>query len=151
MEGLNDYKKAGKIASRARNWGFSLIKENANFYEIVNSVEKKILKMGGQIAFPINLSLNEFAAHDTAERDDERVLKAGDVVKLDVGVHIDGYIADTAVTREVSTKEHKKLIESSKKALESAIKILKPGVTLGEIGEVIESTITSFFLPVKYK
>ncbi|MBU1974204.1 MAG: M24 family metallopeptidase, partial [Nanoarchaeota archaeon] len=90
---IDKHLQAGKIAAEALQYGKSLIKENAKVIAILDQVEAKILELKGEIAFPAQISLNEFAAHSCSDLNDETVLK-DQVVKLDVGVHIDGYIAD---------------------------------------------------------
>ena len=92
------YKRAGKIAAEARDHGVGLVKAGASFLEVANHIESRMLEKGAGIAFPVNISINEIAAHYSPRHDDILVYKKGDVVKLDVGAHIDGYIADTAVT-----------------------------------------------------
>ncbi len=150
MNELELWKKAGKIAGEAREYGKDLLKENANVLEIANKIEDFIEKKGGKPGFPVQISINSLAAHYTPIPDDKIILKSGDIVKLDLGVHIDGYIGDTALTFEVKTKNNQEIIEASKKALEEAIKILKPGIKVWEIGEVVNSEITSFgFKPIK--
>lgn len=148
-EVVKKYVKAGSIAKRAREFGLSMIKEGASYLDIVSKIEEKIFSLGGKLAFPINFSVNETAAHDTPVTGDMRVLKPGDLVKIDVGVHVDGYIADTAATREVSTKKWRDLIRATEDAVFAALEIVKPGVELRELGEVIEIEIKKFgFHPI---
>ncbi len=144
-----NYKLAGKIASESRNFGLDLIKPGVTFLEVANKVESKIKEKGGKIAFPVNISINEIAAHYCPLSGDEQVFKKGDVVKLDVGAHIDGYIADTAATVEVETNNYKDMIESSEKALEKAIENVKDGVDTSQIGKIVQDTITGYgFKPI---
>ena len=146
---LEKYEKAGRIAREARNFGKKMIRPGRSFLEVAEGVEKKIIEKGGGLAFPVNISVDEIAAHYTPRYDDRLVFKTGDVVKLDVGVHIDGYIADTAETIEVDSDINTELIETSEEALTRALETVKPGVKLREIGEVIETTIkTHGFKPV---
>lgn len=148
-EAIQKYIEAGKIAKKALDEGIKMIEEDAFILDIVEKAEEIIKNAGAGIAFPANLSINETAAHDTASRNDERKLKQGDIVKLDVGAHIDGYIADTAKTKEVSTDKYILLIKASEEALSDAIKIIKPGVTIGEIGKIIEARIKKYgFQPI---
>ena len=143
------YKRAGKIAAGARNLGASLIKPGVRLLDVVSAVEKKILDEGAGIAFPTNIALNDIAAHFSPRHDDTSVFKKGDVVKLDVGAHVDGYIADTAVTIELGTHNYEDMIRASSDALEAAIARIKADVDLGEIGSIVESTITSYgFKPI---
>lgn len=147
-ETLEKYREAGKIAAKARKFGKGLIEEGASRLELVERTEKKIKELGGKIAFPTNLSVNEVGAHDTAGVNEERTLESG-LVKLDVGVHIDGYIGDTATTVSLGG-EKKDMIRASEEALENALEMMKPGNSVREVSEEIESTIRNqSFNPVK--
>ncbi len=147
-ESLKCYRKAGEIAEEVLNEGLKKIKPGVKVLEVAEFVEKSIIEKGGKPAFPCNISINEVAAHYSPSAWDERVFKEGDVVKLDIGVHIDGYIADTAKTKELGSC-YKKLIKASEEALKNAIEIIKPGVKTNEVGEVIETTIKEYgFLPI---
>jgi methionyl aminopeptidase len=148
-EVLEKYKKAGKIAAEAKEFGLKLIKPGALAIEIVEDVEKKIFQLGGKIAFPVNFSINDIAAHWTPVLNDITKVKEGEYVKLDIGVQIDGYIADTASTVKVGMKKDD-LIICSEKMLEEALKLFKPGTTIGEIGEAIENAAKEFkFNPIR--
>ena len=105
IENLELWKKAGKITSEAREYGKTLLKEGANLLEIANKIESLIEKKGGKIAFPVQLSKNNIAAHYTPLPNDETILEEGDVIKLDLGVHIEGCIGDSALTIEIKTKK----------------------------------------------
>lgn len=150
MEDLDLWKKAGKIAGLARDFGKNLVVEGANYFDVSNKIEEFINKKSAKIGFPVQLSTNSMAAHYTAFPDDQSVFIRGDLVKLDLGAQIDGYIGDTALTLEIGTKNHNDLIKASDHALQSAIKLAKPGVKICEIGEAVEAVITSFgFKPIK--
>jgi methionyl aminopeptidase len=150
-EVLQSYKKAGLIAAKARDYCCSLVKEGESLLEVTKKTEEKILSMGGDFAFPPQISLNNIAAHFYPAHDDNTVFKEGDVAKVDVGVHIGGFVGDTARTVVLSNNQKLKLLqEASKKALESAIRTVKPGVTLSEIGKNIQEEITKRgFAPIK--
>ena len=132
-EVLAYYCDAGRIASAILEKGASMITEGTRVVDVVEEIERMVEEKGAGLAFPLNLSFNEDAAHDTASDDDHRFFSEGDVVKLDLGVHLEGYIADTAVT--VDLGDHGLLLEASKAALEKAIAIVRPGVTSGLLGE----------------
>ena len=138
------YKLAGKITADARDYGAGLIRPGVSYLEVVNSIESKILDDGAGLAFPVNISVNEIAAHYSPSHSDKLVFKKGDVVKLDIGAHIDGYIGDTAVTVEVETSDYEDLIIASSDALDAAIDLMRAGVDLIEIGKAVEETIVSF-------
>jgi len=143
------YILAGKIASEARNMGSKIIKPGVSLLDVANKVEAEILKSGAGIAFPVNLSINEIAAHYSPNHADKLIFKKGDVVKLDVGAHVDGYIADTAVTVEVETDKHSDLIKASEEGLKVAIDMIKPGVSLSSIGSSVSKKIAEYgFKPV---
>ncbi len=149
MENLEDWRKAGKIAAEVREYGASLIKKNASYVEIIEKVEKKILELGAKPAFPPQMAMNEVAAHFTVGPNEDIKL-TDQLVSLDVGVHVNGAIGDTAITVDLSGK-YGKLIEASEKALENAIKVLQQGdLKLGNVGKAIQETITSYgYSPVK--
>ncbi|MFP4423663.1 MAG: type II methionyl aminopeptidase [Candidatus Woesearchaeota archaeon] len=143
----SDWIKAGDIAARALCHGRELIKPGKRAEEVLDSVEEFIIKAGGKIAFPAQLSCDHIAAHWCADKDDPLVFK-NQVVCLDVGVEVNGCIGDNALTVDLSGR-YEKLVEASRKALENAVSVVKPGVKLGEIGKTIKDTITSYgYLPI---
>ncbi|MFZ0005796.1 MAG: type II methionyl aminopeptidase [Methanoregula sp.] len=137
---LDKYISAGKLASAILRESAQEIRAGRSFLELVDSVENRVRENGADLAFPLNVSLNEDAAHDTASPGDERLFAKGNVIKLDLGVQIDGYIADTATT--VDLGNNALLLDASHEALEAAIRLVRPGVTAGEIGAVVEREIT---------
>jgi methionyl aminopeptidase len=142
------YKKAGKIAKEALAYGQGLIKRDAKVLDVCDEVEKKIAELGGKIAFPTQISMNEIAAHYCPEEGDETRF-SDQLVSLDVGVEVDGCIGDNACSVDLSGK-NSELIKASSEALKAAIEKVKVGVKLAEIGKAIEDTITSYgFMPVK--
>jgi methionyl aminopeptidase len=145
---MDDWEKAGKIAAECLGLGKKLIKVDNSLLNVVEAIEKKIYDSGAKTAFPVNISINEIAAHDTPRVDDERVFKEGDLVKLDVGVCFNGAIGDAAVSIDLGN--NKKLIQASEEALNEAIKVIKAGIKLNEVGKAIETKIKSFgFNPIK--
>jgi methionyl aminopeptidase len=136
-EVLEKYKKAGMIAAEARDLAIKKIKPGVKLLEVAEEVEALIFKKGGQPAFPLNISINDIAAHYTPMYNDGKVFQEEDLVKIDVGVHVDGYIGDTAATW--SSKPNK-LVKAVEKVLQDAIKILRPGVNIGDIGTAIQES-----------
>jgi len=147
---LDYYRQAGCIGGEARDFGASLLEPGANALEVVTKIEDFIRRKGGEIAFPATLSLNEAAAHYTPKHDDTLAFRKGDLVKVDVGAHVEGYIADTALTVEVGgTSNYTMLREAVDDALDIAIGLLRPKAPLNLIGAAIEQTIESFgFKPI---
>lgn len=135
------YVEAGAIASRILRQGAQEIRIGESYLDLVESIESRVLEEGAFLAFPLNLSINEDAAHDTASPADTRVFEKGNVAKLDLGVHIDGYIADTATTVDLGSNSL--LLAASEQALEAAIKTVRPGSTAGELGAAVQHEIES--------
>ncbi len=147
-EALEKYKEAGRIAAKVREESKKFVKPGAKLIDIAEQIESLIKEEGGEIAFPVNISLNEIGAHYTPTKNDETKITKDDVVKIDIGVHVDGYIGDTAYTL-VFDKKYEKLKESVEKALEEAIKLCKPNTSIRLIAATIEKTIRSYgFKPV---
>lgn len=142
MEHLEKNRQAGEILRQVREESKQLIKEGTLLLDIAQYIEDKIIEYGAQIAFPVNISLNEVAAHYSPPATDETMLDKGDYIKVDIGCHIDGYIADSAYTIKVGEADDN-LIKASQEALNAALAIIKPGVTTGEIGKIIETTINA--------
>ncbi len=136
---LDKYRSAGRILAEVREEAVERIKEGVALLEVAEFVENSIREKGAQPAFPCNISRNEEAAHATPSIDDKTVFSK-DIVKLDIGTHIDGYIGDSAVTVDLSGN-NEGLVKASEAALNEAIKIIRDGVSTVEIGEVIENTI----------
>lgn len=148
MKDIEKWRKAGKIAAEALEYGQGLIKKDSSYTEVSEKIEKKIKELGGIPAFPVQMALNETAAHFTTEVNQD-IKFSNELVSLDVGVHVDGCIGDNAATVDLSGK-YSDLVRASKEAVDNAIKIIQVGTTLGEIGKVIQETINSYgFAPVK--
>lgn len=150
-EGLEKTRRAGKIAAQCREWARDAIKPGVRLRDILETIEDTIRMEGAAPAFPAQTSRNECAAHYCSSPDDETVYGEGDVVKVDLGVHIDGWIADTACTVDLSANsENEGLIKASSDALAAAIGLVEPGRAVSEIGAAVERTITKAgFEPVR--
>ncbi|MDO8427648.1 MAG: type II methionyl aminopeptidase [Candidatus Diapherotrites archaeon] len=140
---------AGKIARKAQKKALELLKPGTKLLEIAQKIEDFIIKEKGFPAWPVNLSINQDAAHDTPAWQDERILGKEDLVKVDIGVSVEGYLADSAFSFNASGQWNK-LIQTSEKALQTALETVKIGMLVGEIGKVIEAEIKSAgFNPVE--
>ena len=154
---IDSYIKSGKIVSDIRDEASKMIKEGMLIIDLVEFVESEILKKGAEIAFPCNVSVNEVAAHYTSPANDKSIVKAGDLVKLDLGAMVDGYIADSAVTimaggnidenysqDEINLNEE--IIEASAAGLEAAIATVRAGVEVSKIGAAVHEAISQYNL-----
>ena len=133
---LEKYRKAGRIAAEVRREIEKKLRPGVRILDLAEEIERMILEKGGKPAFPVNISINEITAHYTPCIGDTREIKEGDLVKIDIGVHVDGYIGDMAFTY---CSEKNPLVEANEKILRDVEKIIRPGVTVAEIGKEIES------------
>ncbi len=140
--------KAGKIASEAKKYARTITKKGTPLLEIADKIEAKIVELGGKPAFPVNLSIDDIAAHYTPSHEDKTL--AHGLLKIDLGVHIDGWVADTAFSMDLENNdENRKLIEASENALASAAKVIKLNSKNNEIGKAIQKAIdTAKFSPI---
>lgn len=136
-EEFETYKESGKLAAKARDEAAEMAEPGEKLLNLAEKVEEIIKEGGGKSAFPCNLSIDEKAAHYSPPADDETELEEGDLLKIDVGAHIDGYIADTARTVCVG-KESNEMVMAVEEVLEKAIEFVESGVKVGEIGAKIE-------------
>ncbi len=149
---LGSLRKAGKIAQEVKKFIKPKIKIGAKGLDIVNTIERKIEELGGGHAFPANFCINQIAAHYTSPiRDDGLTIKEGDLVKIDLGVHIDGYIVDTAFSVNFNEDPSlQNIIQATEVAVDAGKMMAKPEVNTKEIGKKIESIIKGFkFIPIK--
>jgi methionyl aminopeptidase len=136
---LDRWRRAAHISAEAREIGAAAAVPGAKRRDVAEEVEAFIRSQGAEPAFPANLSRNDEAAHFTPPPDDEATLVAGDVLKVDVGAHLDGAIADTAVTVEVGgTSRHENLLRAAREAVEGAIAEVRAGVAVDALSRAIE-------------
>lgn len=147
-EELEFLKQSGRLAAKALRKGTEMIKPGASVVQILDEVEKFIYDNKAIPAFPAQISINNIAAHFCPEDSDKIEIKEDDVVKLDLGVSVKGYISDNA--RTTCVNGHDDLVKASRDALNSALKLVRPGIQVSEIGKVIHETIDSYgFSPVR--
>ncbi len=145
------YVLAGKIGREALEYAQALIEPGVLFYDVAEKAEQFIRDRDALPSFPVNLSINNEAAHYTPYEGDRKKFKTGDLVKVDLGAMVDGYMSDNAATMEVgNTGNYSDLIDATREALNSAIKTLRPLISIHRIGEEIGNVITSYgFNPIK--
>lgn len=137
---LKNYEKARGISDQVIEYAKSIDFTNRKILDIAQEIENVIKVKGGKPSWPVNISINEIAAHYTPDINDPITLKEDDLVKLDIGVQVNGYICDRAFTVCVGKKTHP-LIQTAEKTLQEALKLIKPGTKVCEISEVVESTV----------
>jgi methionyl aminopeptidase len=141
-ESLEKFRLSGKILRETREEIKDFVREDMPIIEICEKAETLIREKGGKPAFPCNVSINEVAAHYTSPPDDDKRIPRKSVVKVDIGVHVDGYLTDTAVT-VCFDQEYKSLVDTAEQALKTAINNIRPEISTSKLGAIIEKTIKS--------
>jgi methionyl aminopeptidase len=145
-EKYEKHREAGEILAEVRDEAAEMVEVGVSHLEVAEWAEDRIRELGGQPAFPVNISIDEEAAHATPSADDDSTF-GEEMVNLDIGVSIDGWLADTAVTVDLSGNSE--LAEASEEALAAALDVVEAGVSTGEIGAAVEDVIEGYgFNPV---
>ena len=145
-EQYRKHREAGEILKTVREEAVERIEPGVSHLEVAEHVEGRIRELGGEPAFPMNISIDEEAAHATPSADDEETF-GEELINIDIGVHVDGWIADAAITVDYSG--HDELVEASAAAVEAAVETVGPGVDTGLLGDVIGRTIEGYgFNPI---
>jgi methionyl aminopeptidase len=142
--------RAGRVSKEARERAVELVREGVLLLDVAEEVEDLMRKRGLRPAFPTCISLDDVAAHYSPTHDDSTRFRKGNVVKLDLGAHLDGWVADTAVTVEVGTRNWTELIRASELALQTAIEAVRPEVPTRQLGAGIQRAIEAHgYRPVR--
>jgi methionyl aminopeptidase len=141
-EAVEKLRLSGKILRNAREEVGKFVREDMPIIDVCEKAERLIREEGGKPAFPCNVSINEIAAHYTSPPGDSRRIPRKSLVKVDIGVHVDGYVTDTAVT-VCFDPEYRILAETAEEALKHAIENVRPNISTSSLGAVIEKTIKS--------
>lgn len=139
---LECLREAGRIAGEVRRVGATRVVRGARLRDVCEAVEGEISRRGGGIAFPVQTSRNEIAAHYCPAPNEDTAYEDGDVAKLDIGVHVDGWVVDTAVTVNVGDRpENRPFIDAAEAALRAAIDTARAGIRVRDISAAIERTL----------
>jgi methionyl aminopeptidase len=138
-EQYENHREAGEILAAVRDEAAERVEPGVSHLEVAEWAEDEIRDQGAAPAFPVNISIDEEAAHATPAADEESTFSEGELVNLDIGVHVDGWLADTAIT--VDLGDNDELVAASADALDAAIETIEPGVEAGTIGAAIEEAI----------
>jgi methionyl aminopeptidase len=139
-EALEKFRLSGKILRESREEMRHFVREDMPIIQVCEKAESLIREKGGKPAFPCNVSINEVAAHYTSPPNDERRIPEKAVVKVDMGVHVDGYVTDTACT-VCFAPEYKSMQSAAEHALAAAIESIHADMATSKIGVIIERTI----------
>ena len=148
-EALSKYLEAGRIAVKLKEEAKKIADIDVPLVNVCERLELLAMELGGIPAFPVNIGVNEITAHFTSPANDVRKIPENSIVKIDIGVHIEGYIADTAITLSFN-QDYQDLIISAQDALQNGINAMKPGVKVSHVGAIIEKAITRFgYRPIR--
>ena len=137
---IDSYIKAGEIMKKIKVYAKDLIKPGIFLLEIAQKIENEIRANGAEPAFPVNLSINELAAHYHPTLEDKSIAEG--LLKVDIGIHINGFIADSAFSMDLTPdKKFTELIKASEAALDAALATLEKDPSLNDIGGAIQRTI----------
>jgi methionyl aminopeptidase len=140
-EKYEKHREAGEILAEVRDEAAEMVEVGVSHLEVAEWAEDRIRDLGGQPAFPVNISIDEEAAHATPSVDDEETF-GEEMVNLDIGVAVDGWLADTAVTVDLSGNPDLK--DASADALDAALDVVEAGVQTGDIGAAVEEVIEGY-------
>src|SRR4030067_371310 len=140
IEALEKFRLSGKILRETREEMKMFVRENMPVIQVCEKAESLIAAKGGKPAFPCNVSINEVAAHYTSPPGDERRIPERAVVKVDLGVHVDGYVTDTAFTA-CFNPEHRQMADAAEYALKTAVENIHADMNVSKIGSLIENAI----------
>ncbi len=147
---LEKMRRVGRVSANAREKGLSMVQEGVKLFDVAEEVEGYIRSQGMKLAFPCNISVNEIAAHYTPSSTDKTKFEIGDVVKVDCGAQLDGFVGDTAGTVEVGTRRFTDLIDAARDARDTVMEFIGEGVPINEIGTVVEGTIQNHgYTPIR--
>ncbi|RLI42588.1 type II methionyl aminopeptidase [Candidatus Bathyarchaeota archaeon] len=141
-EAVEKFKLSGRILRETREEMKCFVREGMPIIEVCEKAENLIREKGGKPAFPCNVSINEIAAHYTSPPNDDKIIPEKSIVKVDLGVHVDGYVTDSAVTVNFNP-EYEAMVETARQALKTATEVIHPGMFISKLGSIIEKTIKS--------
>ncbi|MXR50497.1 type II methionyl aminopeptidase [Halovenus sp. WSH3] len=140
-EQYQKHREAGEILATVREETVERIEVGASHLEVAEFAENRIRELGGEPAFPLNISVDEEAAHATPRIGDDSTF-GEEMINIDIGVHVDGWLADSAITVDLSGNDE--LVEASAEALNAAIEMIEPGIDTATLGDVIGRTIDGY-------
>ncbi len=139
-EALQKFRQSGKILRETREEMRNYVREGMPIIEVCEKAEALIRQKGGKPAFPCNVSIDEVTAHYTSPPNDSSKVPTNSVVKVDIGVHVDGYVTDTAFTA-CFNPDYAAMVETAQIALKVAIENVQADVSPSKIGGAIENAI----------
>jgi len=143
-------RRAGRVVRETLELVRGLVKPGVTTLDLENAAEARIAELGAKPAFKgyhgfpcvLCTSVNSEVVHGIPSAN--RVLKEGDIVSVDCGAIIDGYFGDAAITVPVGTKidpRTARLVKVTEASLHAAIAVVRPGATLGDVGQAVQKVV----------
>jgi methionyl aminopeptidase len=147
---IEKMRRAGQVVREVLELVRSKVRPGATTLDLENAAAERLKELGvkaafkGYHGFPCVLcaSVNSEIVHGIPSP--KRVLKDGDIVSLDFGAVVDGYYGDAAITVAVGEKIHPetaRLLRVTEASLHAAIKVVRPGATLGDVGAAVQEMV----------
>jgi methionyl aminopeptidase len=147
---IEKLRRSGQVVREVLDHVRQAVKPGATTLDLETAAAAKIRELGGTPAFKgyrgypcvLCTSVNNEVVHGIPSA--ERKLREGDIVSIDTGVVMDGYYGDSAITVAVGRKvaaKTQRLLDVTAASLESAIREVKPGATLGDVGAAVQEAV----------
>ncbi|KAK7746302.1 Methionine aminopeptidase 2 [Cytospora paraplurivora] len=152
---LRDYRHAAETHRQVRQSAQRWMQPGMSLTDIANGIEDSVRALVGHqgleegdaivagMGFPTGLNLNDVAAHYSPNAGNKMVFGQDDVIKIDIGVHVNGRIVDSAFTHAFEPK-YDNLLAAVKAATNTGIAEAGVDARLGEIGGAIQETMESY-------
>lgn len=152
---LKDYRQSAEIHRTVRQYAQRMIKPGMSLTEIAENIENSTRAltehpgleegdaMKGGVGFPTGLNINHIAAHYSPNAGNKVVFTEKDVMKVDIGVHLNGHIVDSAFTIAFDHK-YDNLLTAVKEATNTGVREAGIDVRVGDIGAAIQETMESY-------
>lgn len=137
------YRASGKITAEVKALVPSMVRPGVSFLDVCDVVRREVEARGGKLAFPTGIGVNQVTAHYAPQDGDESVFREENLVKVDFGVHVEGYVTDTSVTVTLNP-DYNLLLEATLRALDAAVEVARRETRTGEIGRVIHREAARF-------
>ncbi|WP_446741853.1 type I methionyl aminopeptidase [Silvibacterium acidisoli] len=147
---IEKMRRSGQVVREVLELVRQAVRAGASTLDLENVAAAKMKEIGAKPAFKgyrgypcvLCTSVNEEVVHGIPSA--ERVLRDGDIVSIDTGVIIDGYYGDSAITVAVGSKvapQTQRLLDVTRASLESGIREVRPGATLGDVGAAVQEVV----------
>ncbi|KAH7025883.1 methionine aminopeptidase 2-like protein [Microdochium trichocladiopsis] len=155
MDFLTDYREAAETHRQVRQWAQKNIKPGQSLTEIAEGIEDSVRRLVGHdgleegdclkagMGFPTGVNLDHIAAHFSPNAGNKTILQQNNVIKIDIGVHVNGKIVDSAFTMAWDPK-YDNLLAAVKDATNTGVKHAGIDQRLGELGEYIQEAMESY-------